>query len=89
MAALSTLDARLCARRGRYRPRRPGILLAELRDDAQDARDALFSFIRETPGKEAFLALMDISRAHPAEQSRPWIAFHAKEEAKLDADAPP
>lgn len=66
-----------------------GAYSPELRDDAQDARDALFSFIRETSGKEAFLALMDISRAHPAEQSRPWIAFHAKEKATLDADAPP
>ncbi|MDX1296650.1 MAG: hypothetical protein R3260_00205 [Pseudomonas sp.] len=65
-----------------------GVYSPELRDDAQDARNALFSFIRETPGKEAFLALMDISRTHPAETSRPWMAFHAKGKATLDADAP-
>jgi hypothetical protein len=65
-----------------------GVYSPGLRDDAQDARNALFSFIRETPGKEAFLALMDISRAHPAETARPWMAFHAKEKATLDADAP-
>ncbi|ARS48135.1 hypothetical protein PSMEN_06935 [Ectopseudomonas mendocina] len=65
-----------------------GVYSPGLRDDAQDARDALFSFIRETPGKEAFLALMEISRKHPAESSRPWIAFYAKEKATLDADAP-
>ncbi|MFK4075236.1 NACHT domain-containing protein [Ectopseudomonas khazarica] len=65
-----------------------GIYSPELRDDAQDARDALFSFIRETPGKEAFLALMEISRKHPAEASRPWMAFYAKKKATLDADAP-
>jgi len=59
------------------------------RDDAQDGRNAIFSFIRETPGKEAFLALMEISRAHPTEASRPWIAFHAKEKATADADRPP
>lgn len=64
-----------------------GVYSPGLRDDAQDARDALFSFIRETPGKEAFLALMDISRAHPAEKSRPWMAFYAKAKATLDADA--
>jgi hypothetical protein len=64
-----------------------GIYSPELRDDAQNAREALFAFIRETPGKEAFLALMDISRAHPAETARPWMAFHAKEKATLDADA--
>ena len=65
-----------------------GVYSPGLRDDAQTGRNALFSFIRETPGKEAFLALMDISRAHPAETARPWMAFHAKEKATLDADAP-
>jgi hypothetical protein len=65
-----------------------GVYSPGLRDDAQDARNALVSFIRETPGKEAFLALIDISRVHPDETARPWIAFHAKEKATLDADAP-
>ncbi|MBH9445318.1 hypothetical protein I5L26_12315 [Pseudomonas aeruginosa] len=65
-----------------------GVYSPELRDDAQDARNALFSFISETPGKEAYLALMDISHTHPAENSRPWMAFHAKKKATLDADAP-
>lgn len=65
-----------------------GVYSPGLRDDAQDARDALFSFIRETPGKEAFLALIDISRAHPTETARPWMAFHAKEKAARDADSP-
>jgi hypothetical protein len=64
-----------------------GVYSPELRDNAQDARNALLSFIRETPGKDAFLALMDISRAHPTETSRPWVAFHAKEKATLDADS--
>lgn len=64
-----------------------GVYSPGLRDDAQDARNALFSFIRETPGKEAFLALMEISRLHPAETARPWMAFHAKEKATLDAAA--
>jgi len=59
------------------------------RDDAQDARNALFSFIRETPGKEAYLALLDIARAHPEESSRPWMAYHAKSKAALDANVAP
>jgi hypothetical protein len=63
-----------------------GVYSPELRDDAQEARNALFAFIREMPGKEAFLALMDISAAHPEEASRPWMAFHAKSKAALDAD---
>jgi hypothetical protein len=66
-----------------------GVYSPELRDNAQDARNALLSFIRDTPGKDAFLALMDISRAHPTETSRPWVAFHAKEKAALDADPSP
>jgi hypothetical protein len=57
-----------------------------VRDDAQTARDVLLSFILETPGKEAFLALMDIAQAHPVRASRPWIAFRAKTKAAFDAD---
>ncbi|MBL8264196.1 MAG: hypothetical protein JNM58_17430 [Xanthomonadaceae bacterium] len=60
-----------------------------LRDDAQDARNALISFIKETPGKEAYLAMMEISAAHPSEQSRPWMAYRAKEKAIADADMAP
>ena len=60
-----------------------------LRDDAQDARNLLISFIKETPGKEAYLAMMEISTAHPSEHSRPWLAFRAKEKATADADMAP
>jgi len=63
-----------------------GVYSPGLRDDAQDARHALFSFIYETPGKEAFLAMMDISRAHPVQAARPWIANSAREKATQDAD---
>lgn len=63
-----------------------GAYSPQLRDNAQDARNALLSFIKETPGKEAYLALVEISRAHPAESSRPWAALYAKEKATLDAD---
>ena len=57
------------------------------RDDAQDAREALFGMLQETPGKAAYLALMEISLAHPAAGMRPWMAFHAKAKAAQDADA--
>ena len=66
-----------------------GVYSPGLRDDAQDARNALFSSIRETPGKEAYLALMEMERAHPAVSSRPWMGFHAKTKATLDADLAP
>lgn len=63
-----------------------GVYSPGLRDDAQDARDALIAFIRETPGKEAFLALLEMGRAHPDEGSRPWMSYRAKEKAAADAD---
>jgi hypothetical protein len=63
-----------------------GVYSPGLRDDAQDARDALIAFIRETPGKEAFLALLEMGRAHPDEGSRPWMSFRAMEKAAADAD---
>jgi hypothetical protein len=66
-----------------------GVYSPGLRDDAQDARNALFTFIRETPGKEAYLALIEMERAHPAVKSRPWMGFHAKTKATLDADFAP
>lgn len=66
-----------------------GVYSPGLRDDAQDARNALFSFIRETPGKEAYLALMEMERAHPVAKSRQWMSFHAKTKATLDADFAP
>lgn len=66
-----------------------GVYSPGLRDDAQDARNALFTFIRETPGKPAYLALIEMERAHPALKSRPWMAYHAKTKATLDADFAP
>ncbi|UDM52041.1 hypothetical protein [Cupriavidus sp. MP-37] len=63
-----------------------GVYSPGLRDYAQDARDALIAFIRETPGKEAFLALLEMGRAHPDEDSRPWMSYHAKAKAAADAD---
>lgn len=63
-----------------------GVYSPGLRDDAQDARNALMAFIRETPGKEAFLALLEMGRAHPDERSRPWMSYHAKTKAAADAD---
>jgi len=63
-----------------------GVYSPGLRDNAQDARNALIAFIRETPGKEAFLALLEMGRAHPDERSRPWMSYHAKTKAAADAD---
>lgn len=66
-----------------------GVYSPGLRDDAQEARNALFAFICEMPGKEAYLALMEMAHAHPAVKSRPWMSLHAKTKATLDADFAP
>lgn len=66
-----------------------GVYSPGLRDDAQYARDGLLAVIRETPGKEAFLALEEIARAHPAESLRSWSAFYAYQKATADSHTPP
>lgn len=66
-----------------------GVYSPGLRDDSQDARNAIFAFLKDTPGKEAYLALVDLSLLHPDETSRPWMTFHAKAKAEQDADDEP
>jgi hypothetical protein len=60
-----------------------GVYSPGLRDDAQEARDGLLERLRKIPGKEAFLAVADIARAHP---ERPWLARLAHEKAETDGD---
>lgn len=60
-----------------------------LRDDAQHARNQLFSLLKEIPGKEAYLALMELAQLHPEPSSRPWMRHHAKTKSELDADLTP
>lgn len=66
-----------------------GVYSPELRDNAQDARNTLFAFIRDAPGKESFLALSEIAQHHPNEAARPWMASYAKSKATQDGDATP
>jgi hypothetical protein len=63
-----------------------GVYSPGLRDDAQDARNALVNRLRGIHGKEAFIALSLIATEHPNAQSRPWIASQARERAEQDAD---
>lgn len=63
-----------------------GVYSPGARDDAQDARNVLFRFIQEAPGKEAYLALLEMGNAHPDDESRPWMHFYAKQKATADAD---
>lgn len=86
MKSLYLLMARYIRQKDDIQRAGKGVYSPGLRDDAQDARNALIEFIRETPGKPAFLALLEMARAHPDEENRPWMAFHAKGKAAADAD---
>lgn len=66
-----------------------GVYTPELRDQAQDARDALFRFLSEMPGKETYVAITDLSREHPNPDSRIWMKKHAFERAEQDSDLEP
>jgi hypothetical protein len=66
-----------------------GVYSPELRDNAQDARNTLFAFIRDAPGKESFLALDEIAQQHPNEATRPWMASYTKMKATQDGDTTP
>lgn len=66
-----------------------GVYSPELRDDAQDARNNLFTLLNHIPGKEAFLALTDIAESYPDKTSRSWIMTHAKAKAEQDGDSDP
>lgn len=66
-----------------------GVYSSGLRDNAQDARNHLFALLKEIPGKEAYLALMELGQLHPEPSSRAWMIHHAKTKAELDADLTP
>jgi hypothetical protein len=57
-----------------------------LRDDAQDARDALFKLLSEIPGKATYVALSELARIHPELNYRPWMGRRAYQRAEEDAD---
>jgi hypothetical protein len=63
-----------------------GAYSPELRDEAQRARDTLFSLLNQIPGKDSFLALRDIAELHLEEEYRSWILHHATTKAEQDGD---
>lgn len=56
------------------------------RDDAQDARDELFSRLADIPGKATYLALSELATDHPVVASRPWMRTLARRRAETDGD---
>lgn len=65
-----------------------GVYSPVLRDDAQEARDALLAPLRDTPGQEAYFALQRIATEHPSARGRAWAARLAQARAVADADRP-
>ncbi|MDX6915013.1 hypothetical protein R9X49_07810 [Pectobacterium carotovorum] len=60
-----------------------------LRDDAQDGRNALFNKLSSIPGKETYVALIELSREHPVVKSRSWMERLAYKRAEEDTDLEP
>jgi hypothetical protein len=59
-----------------------------LRDDAQEARDSVFTHLREMPGKDAYLAVRTIADETTDNPTlRRWLDYHARTKAESDADA--
>ncbi|WP_155802814.1 NACHT domain-containing protein [Ponticaulis koreensis] len=66
------------AGRGAYSP--------TLRDDAQEARDRIFTLLTEQSGKSAFIALNDIAVQNP---ERPWLKGYVINRAIKDSEMAP
>lgn len=66
-----------------------GVYSPELRDDAQDARDALFKKLTEFSGKETYIALRELSEQHPVASYRSWMSQCAKSHVIRESDLQP
>lgn len=65
------------------------VFTPKLRDDAQDARNRLFSLLSEIPGKESYTAIKQLIHDHPNPDYRPWMAKTAYNHAEKDGDLVP
>ncbi len=59
------------------------------RDYAQGARDMLFNFLIEIPGKESYCALKQLIEEHPNESYRPWMRERAYKMAETYGNITP
>jgi hypothetical protein len=57
-----------------------------LRDSSQEARDVLFSMLKEIPGKESFLAMLELSNINLVPHQQLWMRKCAKERAEMDSE---
>lgn len=66
-----------------------GVYSPELRDDAQHARNRLFSLISEIPGKASYTIIKQLIYEHPDPDYRQWMAKQAYKRAEEDGDLQP
>lgn len=57
-----------------------------LRDDAQSARELLFQWLAGIPGKETYVALMELINEYPYKNYTHWMMRAARNRALADAD---
>jgi hypothetical protein len=60
-----------------------------LRDNAQDAREALLSRLADAPGEAAFCAMMALAEHHPEPSYRKYMERRARFRAVIDGDVGP
>lgn len=65
-----------------------GVYSPTLRDNAQEARNQLFSLLSEIPGRATYEAIAALAEEHPAKGHRSWMRIQARERAIKDADEP-
>ncbi|MCH1923340.1 hypothetical protein L9G74_03210 [Shewanella sp. C32] len=63
-----------------------GVYSPVLRDNAQAARNALFTLLTQIPGKETYIALTELAKEHPDESYRHWMLRRAYQLAEQDGD---
>lgn len=66
-----------------------GVYSPGLRDHAQEARNGLFQMLNKLQGKDAFLAMQEITEAHPEQSSRPWFLSLTRRKVEQEADFAP
>ncbi len=65
-----------------------GVFTPTSRDEAQDGRERLYNALCDTPGIEAFNALVNIAESAEGEYKKTWLYDKAYTRARADADQP-
>ena len=66
-----------------------GVYSPKLRDDAQDARNRLFTLLSEISGKASYTVTKQLIHEHPDPDYRSWMAKQAYKRAEEDGDLEP